>query len=68
MWMIVRKLHELVKEYTDLVMTKAPQVSGIIITNKNWHIVVDQYTGYKESEFYNTKSYSFELICKKFSK
>ena len=43
--MIVRKLHELVKEYTDLVMTKAPQVSGIIITNKNWHIVVDQYTG-----------------------
>ena len=33
-------------------MIKAPQDSGITITNKNWHIVVDQYTGYKKSEFF----------------
>ena len=34
--------------FLDLATMKAPQDSGIIITNKNWHIVVDQYTGYKE--------------------
>ena len=44
-----------------------PQDSGITITNRNWHIVVDQYTGYKESELYSTKSDFLELTCKKFS-
>ena len=37
-------------------MIEAPQDSGITITNKKWQIVVDQYTGYKELEFYCTKS------------
>ena len=41
--------------FLDLPMIKATQDSGII-TNKNWHIVVDQYRGYKKSEFYSTKS------------
>ena len=54
--------------FSDLVIIKAPQDSDITINNKNWHIVVDQYTGYKESEFYCTKSAFVELMCKKFSK
>ena len=36
------------KIFSDLAMIKAPQDSGITITNRNWHIVVNQYTGYKE--------------------
>ena len=31
--------------FLDLVMIKVPQESGITITNKNWHIVLDHYTG-----------------------
>ena len=27
--------------FSDLVMIKAPQDSGIVATNRNWHIVVD---------------------------
>ena len=46
----------------------APQDTGITITNRNWNIVVDQYTGYKELEFYSTKSDFMELTCKKISK
>ena len=42
--------------FSDLAMIKAPQDSGITITNKNWHIVVYQYTGYKKLEFYCMKS------------
>ena len=53
--------------FSDLATIKAPQDSGITITNKNWHIVVDQYTGYKELEFYCTKSDFVEPMCKKFS-
>ena len=37
------------KRFSDLATIKAPQDSCIPITNKNWYIVVDQYTGYKES-------------------
>ena len=36
--------------------------------NKNWYIVVDQYTEYKELEFYCTRSDFAEPMCKKFSK
>ena len=35
--------------FSDLATIKVPQGSGTTTTNKNWHIVVDQYTGYKES-------------------
>ena len=59
MWMIVS---------SDLPTIKAPKDSDITITNRNWHIVVDQYTGYKELEFYSTKSDFVEPICQKFSK
>ena len=48
-------------------MIMVPQDSGITITNKNWHIVMDQYTGYKESEFYCNKSDFVKPTCKKFS-
>ena len=51
--------------FSDLAMIKTP---GITITNKNWHIVVDQYTGHKELEFYCTKSDFVEPKCKNFSK
>ena len=53
--------------FSDLAIIKASQDSGITITNRNWHIVMDQYTGYKESEFYSTKSDFVEPMCKKFS-
>ena len=56
------------RTFSDLAMIKVSQDSGITITNKNWHIVVDQYTGYKESELYGTKSDFVEPTCKKFSK
>ena len=35
----------------DLVTIKSPQDSGITIINRNWHIVVDQYAGCRESDF-----------------
>ena len=41
---------------SDLAMIEMSQDNGVTITNKKLHIVVDQYTGYKESEFYCTKS------------
>ena len=53
--------------FSDLATIKAPQESGITIPNRNWYIVVDQYTGNKESEFYSTKSDFVEWMCKKFS-
>ena len=49
---------------SDLEMIKAPQDSGITITDKNWHIVVDHYMGYKQSELYGTKSNFVEPKCK----
>ena len=42
--------------FSDLATIMTLQDSSIGITNRNWHMVVDQYTGYKESEFYCTKS------------
>ena len=51
--------------FSDLTMVKMQQDSGITITNRNWNIVVDQYIGYKESEFYTTKSNFVEWMCKK---
>ena len=54
--------------FSDLVTIKAPQDSGITIIHKKWHIVVDQYTEYKELEFYCNKSVFVEPTCKKFSK
>ena len=52
--------------FSDLATIKTPQDSGITITNKHWHIVVDQYTGNKEVECYSTKSDFVEPMCKKF--
>ena len=49
-------------------MIKASQDRGITITNRNWCIVVDQYNGYEELEFYSTKCDFVEPMCKKFSK
>ena len=46
----------------------AAQDHGIIITNRNWNIATDQYTGYNESKFYCTKGDFVEPMCKKFSK
>ena len=43
---------------------KLPRDSGNTITNRNCHIIMDQYTGYKELEFYSTKS-SFWNQCEK---
>ena len=37
--------------FSDLVTAKAPQDSGITITNKTWHIVVDQYTWQRSQSF-----------------
>ena len=54
--------------FSDLATIKAPQDGSITITNVNLQIVVDQYTGYKESEFYHTNSEFVEPTCKKFSK
>ena len=47
-------------------MIESPHNSGVTTANKNWHIVVDHYMGYKESEFYYTKSEFAEPMCKKF--
>ena len=44
MWTIKRNLQEQGKEYFQIWSIKAPQESIIIVTNKNWHILVDQYT------------------------
>ena len=41
--------------FSDLATIKAPQDSGITIINRNWHIVVCQYMGYKELAFYSGK-------------
>ena len=54
--------------FSDMVMIKTPQDSGITITNKNGHIVVDVYTGYNELELYSNKNDFMEPTCKKFSK
>ena len=54
--------------FSNLVTIKAPQTSGITITNRHWHIVVDQYTGYMESKFYSAKSDFVKPMCKKFSR
>ena len=53
--------------FSDLTTIKAPPDSDITTTNRNWHIVVDQYTGYKELEFYSTKSDFVETTYKKIS-
>ena len=55
------------KIFSDLVTVKALHDSSITIANRNWHIVVDQYTGYNELEFYGTKSEFMEQTCKKFN-
>ena len=41
--------------FSDLATVKAPQDSGIT-TNRNWHIIVDQYTGDKVLKFYSTNN------------
>ena len=51
------------RKFSDLATIEASQDSRITITNRKWHIVVDQYMGYKESKFYCMKP-----PCKKFSK
>ena len=38
------------RKFSNFATIKAPQDSGITITNRNWHIVVNQYMGYKEME------------------
>ena len=50
----------------DLATINASQDSSIAIANRNWHIVVESYTGYKDLEFYCTKSDFVEQLCKKF--
>ena len=54
--------------FSDLVTIKTPQESSITITKKNWHIVMDQDTGYKESQFHCINSDFVEPTCKRFSK
>ena len=54
--------------FSDLASMKSPQDSDFLIINGNGHIVVDQYTEYKELEFYCTKSDFVKPTCKKFSK
>ena len=54
--------------FWDLATIKALQDSSIIVTDKNGHIMVDQYIWYKESEFNSTQSDFVEPACKKFSK
>ena len=50
-----------------LVTNKAPQDSGVTITNRNWYIVMVWYTGDKELEFHCTNSDFVEPMCKTFS-
>ena len=52
------------RTFSDLVTIKLPQDSSITITNQNWHIVVDQYMGYKELDCYCTKHDFVEPTCK----
>ena len=54
--------------FLDLETIKVPQDSEITITRRKWHIVVNQYTVYKELEFNSTKGVFMELTYKKFSK
>ena len=54
--------------FSDLATLKALQDSSITVTNKNGHVIVGKYTGYKELEFYSTKSDFVEPMCKKFCK
>ena len=54
--------------FSDLATIKAIQESGIAITKKNCHIVVDQYMGYKELQFHGAKIDFVEPMYKKFSK
>ena len=48
--------------FSDLAMIKAPEHWNHC--HQNWHIVVDQYTGYKESYFYCIKSDFVDPMCK----
>ena len=53
--------------FSDLATIKASWDSGITITNKNWHIIVDQHTGYNELECYCNMSDFVKPTCKKFN-
>ena len=68
MWTIAKKQWAEERIFIDLAMINSPQDNGIIVTNKNWHIMVDQDNGSKEWEFYGTKTGFVELKDKKFSK
>ena len=65
--MKARRLPENENNSFLMAILKAPQVSGIDVTNTNWYIVVDQFFKYKKSEFHYTKSNFVELTCRKFS-
>ena len=56
------------KLFSDLMTIKALQDSSTTGANKDWNFVVDQYTWYKESEIYGTKSDFVGSMRKKFSK
>jgi hypothetical protein len=48
----------------DLSKIKVPEELNIVISKPNWHIMVDELSGFKRSEFFKTNSGIIEYMCK----
>jgi hypothetical protein len=50
--------------FHDLAKTKVPdELEGIILQRSNWHILVDEATGFKRSTFHETKGGIVQDMC-----
>jgi hypothetical protein len=48
----------------DLAKIKAPEELQVTISKPNWHILVDEASGFKQSRFFETKSGIIPYMCK----
>jgi hypothetical protein len=48
----------------DLAKIKAPEEIKATISKPNWHILVDEASGFKQSKFFETKGGIIPYMCK----
>ena len=48
----------------DLSKIKAPEGMEVTINKSNWHMMVDEATGFKRSAFFETKDGIIDYMCK----
>ncbi len=49
--------------FLDLTTITAPNTVDVTLRKTVWHMIVDQYTGYKASAFFSRKNEYLEPLC-----